>query len=321
MTMDHENVLTRIGCPDDSVLESALPESEAVKQKPKIVRKEGVRNIMDAIIRHKTACFGMMIILVLTIMAAAAPLLAPHDPNEQDLYHVLESPSREHLLGTDDVGRDLLSRVIFGSRVSLFVGLTSTVTSALIGVFLGLVAGYKGGIIDMMVMRVTYVFMCIPGLIFILVMAAALGPGIHNIIISITVLGWTGFARITRGQVLSLRQLQFVEAAHACGASGWRIMFRHLLPNAMAPIIVAASITVGGAIMLESAAAFLGLGVQPPTPSWGEALRVGYSYLEIVPLFSIAPGLMITLAVLAFNFLGDGLRDALDPRLDRKSVV
>ena len=315
MTMDNENVLTRIGCPNDSVMESAPLELETAKQKPQNVRQEGFRNIMNAIMGHKTACLGLMIILVLTIMAAAAPLLATHDPNEQDLYNVLKSPSREHLLGTDDVGRDLLSRVIFGSRVSLFVGLTSTVTSALIGVFLGLVAGYKGGIIDMIVMRVTDVFMCIPGLIFILVMAAALGPGIHNIIISITVLGWTGFARITRGQVLSLRQLQFVEAAHACGASGWRIMFRHLLPNAMAPIIVAASITVGGAIMLESAAAFLGLGVQQPTPSWGEALRVGYSYLEIVPLFSIAPGLMITLAVLAFNFLGDGLRDALDTRL------
>jgi peptide/nickel transport system permease protein len=152
-------------------------------------------------------------------------------------------------------------------------------------------------------------------LILLLVMAAALGPGLHNIIISITAIGWTGFARIVRGQVLLIRELPYIEAAHVAGASGTRIMFKHLLPNSLAPVIVAASITIGGAIMLESAAAFLGLGVQPPTPSWGKALRVGYSYLELVPLFSLAPGLMITLAVMAFNFMGDGIRDALDPRL------
>jgi ABC-type dipeptide/oligopeptide/nickel transport system permease subunit len=146
-------------------------------------------------------------------------------------------------------------------------------------------------------------------------MAAAIGPGLHNIIIAISALGWTGFARIIRGQVLMVRELPYIEAANASGASGFRIMFRHLLPNSLAPIIVAATITLGGVIMLESAAAFLGLGVQPPTPSWGKELRIGYSYLEVVPLFSIAPGLMITLAILAFNFLGDGMRDALDPRL------
>jgi ABC-type dipeptide/oligopeptide/nickel transport system permease subunit len=248
-------------------------------------------------------------------MAIFAPLLAPYDPNEQNLYHVLEGPSRVHLLGTDDVGRDLLSRVIYGSRVSLLVGLLATACSAVIGVLIGLVAGYKGGLADMIIMRITDSFMAIPGLILVFVMAAALGPGIHNIIIAITALGWTGFARITRGQVLIVRELPYVEASHAAGASGLRIMFRHLLPNAMAPIIVTASLAVGWNIMLESGAAFLGLGVQPPTPSWGKALRIGYSYLEMVPLFSIAPGLMITLAVLAFNLLGDGLRDALDPRL------
>jgi peptide/nickel transport system permease protein len=164
-------------------------------------------------------------------------------------------------------------------------------------------------------MRIVDTFMCIPWLVFVLVLAAALGPGLNNIIISLAVLGWTGFARIMRGQVLMVRELPFVEAARAAGASGTRIMFKHLFPNAIAPIIVAGSITLGMFIMVESAAAFFGLGVQPPTPSWGKALRTGYSYLENVPLFSIAPGVMITLAVLAFNFLGDGLRDALDPRL------
>jgi ABC-type dipeptide/oligopeptide/nickel transport system permease subunit len=271
--------------------------------------------VIKAILKHKVSCVGVVIIILLVLMAVFAPLLAPCDPNQQDLYHVLEGPSRKHLLGTDDVGRDLLSRVIYGSRISLLVGVASTTFAAVIGVILGLIAGYKGGIVDMVIMRITDTFMCIPGLILLLVMAAALGPGLHNIIIAISALGWTGFARIIRGQVLMVRELPYIEAANASGASGFRIMFRHLLPNSLAPIIVAATITLGGVIMLESAAAFLGLGVQPPTPSWGKELRIGYSYLEVVPLFSIAPGLMITLAILAFNFLGDGMRDALDPRL------
>ena len=282
---------------------------------PRRTRKVGVWAVMRAVWKHKVSCMGIVIILLLVLMAIFAPLLAPYDPNEQDLYHVLEGPTRAHLLGTDDVGRDLLSRVIYGSRVSLFIGVTATVFSATIGILIGLVAGYKGGITDMIIMRITDTFMCIPGLVFLLVLAATLGAGIHNIIIAVTVLGWTAFARIIRGQVLVVRELPFIEASHAAGASELRIMFRHLLPNSIAPIIVTASLAVGFNIMLESAAAFFGLGVQPPTPSWGKALRVGYSYLEIVPLFSIAPGLMITLAILAFNLLGDGLRDALDPRL------
>jgi ABC-type dipeptide/oligopeptide/nickel transport system permease subunit len=282
---------------------------------PQRTSRIGVWAVTKAILKHKVACMGVIIIILLVLMAVFAPFLAPYDPNKQDLYHVLEGPSRKHLLGTDDVGRDLLSRVIYGSRISLMVGVVATAFAAVIGVILGLIAGYKGGIIDMIIMRITDTFMCIPGLILLLVMAAALGPGLHNIIIAIALIGWTGFARIIRGQVLMVRELPYIEASSAAGASGFRIMFRHLLPNSLAPIIVAATITVGGVIMLESSAAFLGIGVQPPTPSWGKELRIGYSYLEVVPLFSIAPGLLITLAILAFNFLGDGLRDALDPRL------
>jgi ABC-type dipeptide/oligopeptide/nickel transport system permease subunit len=167
----------------------------------------------------------------------------------------------------------------------------------------------------MVIMRIVDTFMCIPWLVFVLVLAAALGPGLNNIVITLSALGWTGFARIMRGQVLMVRELPYVEAARSAGASGFRIMFKHLFPNCLPPIIVAATITLGSFIMVESAAAFFGVGVQPPTPSWGKELRTGYSYLETVPLFSIAPGLLITLGVLAFNFLGDGLRDALDPRL------
>lgn len=271
--------------------------------------------VVRALAKHKIALAGIIILLFLVIMAVFAPWLAPHDPNEQDLYHVLEGPSRLHLLGTDDVGRDLLSRVVYGSRVTLVIGGLSTLFAAIIGVLLGLVAGYKGGVADMVIMRLTDTFMSMPVLIMVLVMVAALGPGVRSVIIAITVLTWTSYARIVRGQAMLVRELPYIEAAHAIGASGFRIMFRHLLPNIMAPIIVTASIALGGNIMLESAVSFLGLGVQPPTSTWGNELRIGYSYLEIVPLFSIAPGLMITLAVLAFNFIGDGLRDAFDPRL------
>lgn len=273
------------------------------------------RAVVHTLAHHRIASTGIIIFLCIAAMAIFAPFLVPYNPNQQDLYHVLEGPSRLHLLGTDDVGRDLLSRVIYGSRATLLMGGLSTLFSAVIGVLLGLVAGYKGGIMDMIIMRTTDTFMCMPSLVLLLAIVAALGPGIQSVIISITVLSWTGFARIVRGQVMQVRELPYIEASQALGASGLRIMFKHLLPNVMAPIIVTASIALGGNIMLESAVSFLGLGVQPPTPSWGNELRIGYSYLEIVPLFSFAPGLMITLSVLAFNFMGDGLRDALDPRL------
>jgi ABC-type dipeptide/oligopeptide/nickel transport system permease subunit len=271
--------------------------------------------IIKTFMRHKIALAGTVILLFMLTVAVFAPFLAPCNPNDQDLYQVLQGPSSQHLLGTDDVGRDLLSRVIFGARATLMIGALSTLFSAIIGVVIGLISGYKGGAIDMIVMRITDTFMCIPALVLMLVIVSALGPGMHSVIISITVLSWTWFARIVRGQVMLVRELPYIEAARALGASGFRIMFKHLLPNVMAPIIITATLALGGNIMLESAVSFLGLGVQQPTPSWGNELRIGYSYLEIVPMFSIAPGLMITLAVLAFNFIGDGLRDAFDPRL------
>ena len=273
--------------------------------------------VARALARHKIAMAGIIILVCLVTMSVFASFLAPHDPNEQDLYHVLEGPSAHHLLGTDDVGRDLLSRVIYGSRVTLMIGGLSTLFAAIIGVLLGLVAGYKGGAADMVIMRLTDTFMSMPVLILVLVLVAAMGPGMKSLMIAITVLTWPGYARIVRGEAMRVRELPYIEAAHAIGASGFRIMFRHILPNIMAPIIVTASIAVGVNIMLESTVSFLGLGVQPPTPTWGNELKIGYSYLEVVPLFSIAPGLMITLAVLAFNFIGDGIRDVFDPRMKR----
>jgi len=268
-----------------------------------------------AVVRHRLAALGLAVICLLLLIAVFAPLIAPYGPDEQDLYAVLAAPSLAHWLGTDNLGRDLLSRLIYGSRVSLFFGLGSTAISALLGAMIGLVAGYRGGLTDAAIMRVTDAFLCFPPLVFILAVTAALGAGLHNLVLSFALFGWTGFARIMRGQVLLVRELPFVEAARAAGLPPWRIMLMHVLPNTLAPMIVAVTITVGLAILTESGISFLGLGVQPPTASWGKDLRVGFTYLETAPLFSIAPGVMITLAVVAFNFLGDGLRDALDPRL------
>ncbi len=292
-----------------------MPEKRDEQVEPRRISRIGTRAIIRGVLKHNLARAGVVIIFLLACMAVFAPLIAPYDPNDQDMYDVLKGPSAEHWLGTDNVGRDLLSRIVYGSRVSLTVGFFSVFFSVSIGSFLGLLAGYKGGTADMIIMRVVDTFMCIPYLPFVLVLAAALGPGLKNIVAALAILGWTGFCRIMRGQVLMVRELPYVESARAAGASSFRIMFKHLFPNCLAPIIVAVTISLGAFIMLESTMSFFGLGVQPPTPSWGKELRVGYSYLESVPLFSIAPGILITLAVLSFNFLGDGLRDALDPRL------
>lgn len=271
--------------------------------------------LLRAITRHRLAAAGLVIIALLCLLAIFAPLLAPYSPYEQDLYHVLSPPSAIHWLGTDNLGRDLFSRLLYGARVSLFVGIVSAFISAVIGVAIGLVSGFRGGVVDAVIMRITDAFLCFPPLVFILAMTAALGPGLHNVMLSFALFGWTAFARITRGQVLLVRELPFIEAARSAGVPSRRIMVRHILPNIVAPVLVAFTIAIGAAILVESGVSFLGLGVQPPTASWGKELRAGFNYLEAAPLFSIAPGLMITLAIVSFNFLGDGLRDALDPRL------
>jgi ABC-type dipeptide/oligopeptide/nickel transport system permease subunit len=273
------------------------------------------RTVLRDVLRHRVAAAGLVIIVLFCLVALLAPWISPYSPYEQDLYAVLAGPSAQHWFGTDNLGRDLFTRTLYGARVSLLFGIGSTALSAALGVAIGLVAGFRGGWVDAVIMRITDAFLCFPPLIFILAMAAALGPGLHNVVLSFALFGWTGFARIIRGQVLLVRELPFVEAARSSGLSPWRIVLAHVFPNTLAPIIVAITITVGAAILAESGVSFLGLGVQPPTASWGKELRVGFTYLESVPLFSIAPGVMITLVVVAFNFLGDGLRDALDPRL------
>jgi len=267
------------------------------------------------LLRGLLAKVGAMVVLALVVAATLAPSLAPYDPTEQALDRMLEPPGRQHLLGTDDLGRDLLSRLLYGARVSLVVGLLSVGISLVTGVAFGLVAGYRGGWLDEVIMRVMDGLLAFPALVLALAITAALGPSLRNAMLAIGIVGIPSFARLVRGQVLSLRAQEFVEAARAGGAGDGRIVLRHIVPGTLAPIIVHASLRVAFGVLAEAGLSFLGLGTQPPTPSWGAMLNTGREYLEMAPWLSIAPGAAIFLTTLSFNFLGDGLRDAADPRL------
>jgi peptide/nickel transport system permease protein len=258
---------------------------------------------------------GLAISAIVVVCALAAPLIAPYAPNEQDYLALTDPPSLAHPLGTDDIGRDVLSRIIYGSRVSLEVGLIAVGIALGVGVFFGLVAGYAGGWADDVIMRIVDSIQAFPNLILALAITAALGPSIANAMLAIGFVAMPGIARLTRGQTLSVREREFVAAARVCGASPLGIMRLHIWPNVTAPIIVQATLLMGTAIVTEAALSFLGVGVQPPTPSWGAMLRTGSQYLEVAPWIGMASGAAIFVTVLAINFLGDGLRRALDPRL------
>ena len=258
---------------------------------------------------------GLAITALVVLCALAAPLIAPYDPNEQDYLALTDAPSLAHPLGTDDIGRDVLSRIIYGSRVSLQVGLIAVAIAVSLGVTLGLVAGYVGGWADDVIMRVVDAIQAFPNLILALAITAALGPSIANAMLAIGFVAAPGIARLTRGQTLSVREREFVAAARVCGASALDIMRHHIWPNVTAPIIVQATLLMGTAIVTEAALSFLGVGVRPPTPSWGAMLRTGSQYLEVAPWIGMTSGVAIFMTVLAINFVGDGLRRALDPRL------
>lgn len=266
--------------------------------------------------RHKLAMAGVAFLGVLILAAVAAPLVAGRDPIEMDARHAMAAPTADHLLGTDLAGRDIWARLIFGARVSLAVGLVSVSISMAITLVLGTLAGYYGGTIDMIIMRLTDVVMVFPGLILIIAVVSLVGPSIFNVMAVLGILGWTGTTRLLRGQILSVRELDYVLAARAIGVSNWRIMWAYVLPNAIAPLLVAATFGVAGAILTEAGLSYLGLGVLPPTPSWGSMLNAASSItvLERNWWVWIPPGVAVLLTVMAINFAGDGLRDALDPR-------
>lgn len=259
---------------------------------------------------------GVTVVVLMVLMAIAAPLIARQDPNSIDLINLLEPPSSAHWLGTDVQGRDVWARLVYGARVSLMVGLISQTIALGIGVTFGLIAGFYGGWVDEVVMRLADVTLAFPTLLLLIAMAAALQPSLGVVFVTIGVVGWAGMARLVRGQVLVVRGLEYVQAARALGGNGRRIMLRHILPNVAGPVVIAATLGVAGAIMAEAALSFLGLGVQPPTSSWGSMIADGrdLDQLRSAPWTSVAPGLAIGVAVLGFNLLGDALRDALDPR-------
>ena len=272
--------------------------------------------------RDNRARIGIVVVVIMTLAALFAPVIARQDPVAIDLMHLLESPSGDHWLGTDIQGRDVWSRLVYGARVSLTVGLISQGIALVLGVSLGLLAGYYGKWVDEVVMRLADVTLAFPTLLLLIAMVAALEPSMGVVFATIGVVGWAGMARLVRGQVLVVRQLEYIQAIRALGAGDLRIMVQHVLPNVIAPVVIAATLGVAGAIMAEAALSFLGLGVPPPAPSWGSMIADGrdLEQLRRAPWTSVFPGVAIGAAVLGFNLLGDALRDALDPRQHYRAV-
>ncbi len=270
---------------------------------------------MAKLLRNKAACFGAIIIFLFLLSALFAPLLYSGNPNAPDLIHSLERPSVDHLLGTDQLGRDILGRILYGGRVSLAIALGAVGLGLIFGIPLGLFSGYFGGKIDFIIQRFTDIMLAFPPFVLALALVAVLGVGLENTMISVGIAGIPHTIRITRGCVLSIREQVFVEAARAVGTADVVILFRHILPNVMVPIIVNSSLFLGMSILFAAGLGFLGVGIQPPTAEWGTMLGAGRSYLFAAPHVATFPGIAIFLVVLGFNLLGDGLRDALDPRL------
>ena len=261
---------------------------------------------------------GAAVIVIAVLAAVFGPMLAPFDPSAQELPLRLDGPSWVHWFGLDELGRDIFARVLSGARISLLVGLVVVGVSATFGTLLGAIAGYFGGRVDEGISRIIDILLAFPGLLLAIALVAVLGPSLTNVVIALSLIGWVGYARLVRGQVLRAREFEFVQAARALGATTPRILLQHIIPTALPAVTVQATLGMGGAILAEAALSFLGLGVQPPTPSWGTMLSYGRSHLIDAPHLTIFPGLAIAILVLGFNFLGDGLRDALDPATNRR---
>jgi len=284
-------------------------------------RREDLRRVLRELVRNKAALIGLLILLGVAASAIFARQISPHDPLAQEITQRLkptgwtDSAGRTYLLGTDHLGRDILSRLIFGARISLIIGLSAVAIAGTIGTLIGLVSGYRGGRVDDFCMRLTDTMLAMPFILLALAVIAVLGPSLQNIIFVLGISSWVSYARVVRAEVLTLRTREFVAAAQALGGGARRIVFRHLLPNVLTPVIVIATLEVARMIILESALSFLGLGVQPPTPTWGGMLADGRAYLSTAWWLATFPGLSIMLTVLGINLLGDWLRDVLDPRL------
>jgi len=262
--------------------------------------------------KNRPAAFGLLILGGLLVTAMMAPWLAPRDPAAVRLSESLERPTLSCPLGKDPLGRDVLSRLVYGARVSVVVAFTTVAISLAAGTLLGFLAGYYGGILDDLIMRVVDILLAFPGILLAVALTSVLGPSLRNVVLALCVMGWVGYARIVRAQVLAIRERDFVQAARAIGAEDFRILWRHILPNVLAPLVVEATFGASGAILGEAGLSFLGLGTQPPSPSWGSMLNEGRQFLFVAPHLTLAPGIAIMIVVLGLNFLGDGLRDRLD---------
>jgi len=273
-----------------------------------------IKIYINRFFHNRLAIFSSICILILIFIAIFSNIISPYEPNRQNLVQRLLPPTKQFIMGTDDLGRDVFSRIIYGSRVSLTVGAVAVGISMFIGIILGLVSGYYGGIIDSIIMRLVDIMLCFPTFFLILMVIAFLEPNIYNVMIVIGLTSWPGITRLIRGEVLSIRERDYIQLAKISGISDLRIMFVHILPNVIGPIVVNTTLGIGSAILAESALSFLGLGVQPPTPSWGNILTTGKDYIHIAWWLSVFPGIMIFFTVLCFNLLGEGLRDIFDPR-------
>lgn len=283
-----------------------------------ILKERKANNAWNKLKRNKTAMAGLMIVSIMLVMAVFAPVLAPSDPNEMDLANSFLKPGEGgHVLGTDEFGRDLLSRIIYGSRISVIVAVGGMVIGGMIGIILGLVAGFKGGVMDTVIMRLMDGMFAFPFVLLAIVLMTVLGDGLQNVILAIGIANIPGYARIVRGQVHVVKNEEYCHAVRALGASDARLLFSHILPNSFSPIIVYGTLNVAGAIISEAALSFLGLGIQPPTASWGNVLRAGKDCLSTNPHIATYSGLVILITVLGFNLLGDGIRDVLDPKMKR----
>ncbi len=290
---------------DDIIIEDNLKE-EVESWEP---------NFWQRLFSNKMAVFGAAVILILFITAIFAPLIAPYPYDAIDLPQMLKAPNSENILGTDEFGRDIFSRIVYGSRISLQVGFIAVGISLIIGTILGALAGYYGGITDYIISGITDIAYSFPISLLAIAFVAALGRSLTNLIFAVALVSWSGYARLVRGQFISLKNREFIEATKILGMSDARIIFKHMLPNSMAPIIVLTTLEIPKAIIVESSLSFLGLGVPPPAPSWGSIMSSGRAYIMEAPWVSIFPGLVMALAVLGFNLFGDALRDTLDPRL------
>ena len=292
--------------------ETAISISGVAEAPPRVNEWKRMRRVF---LGRPLVVFGLVVIVIFILMAILAPVIAPYDPYEPDLSAALSGPNSAHWLGTDPLGRDTLSRIIYGTRTSLMIGVIVVAIASMVGMAIGTIAGYFGGWTHTIIMRIIDAFMSFPMILLALVIAALMGSGVKNVIIALSVAMMPGYARVMCGQVLSIKENDYVLAEHSVGAGNGRIMLRHIAPNCLSPLIVMITMMLGGVVLAEAGLSFLGIGITPPTAAWGSMVNDGRQYLLTLPILSFAPGVALMLLVFAFNMVGDGLRDALDPRL------